>query len=62
MNCAVLLRAFSLPNQPKAFRKRYSFLATSSILTAMRENGWVPVHAQKQSIRTEERSVAEAIP
>ncbi len=34
---------------------RYSFLPTSSILNGMRENGWVPVRAQEQSIRTEAR-------
>ncbi len=34
---------------------RYSFLPTSSILTGMRENGWVPVRALEQSIRTEAR-------
>src|SRR5260221_1142442 len=35
--------------------ERYSFLATSSILNGMRENGWVPVRVQEQSIRTEAR-------
>jgi hypothetical protein len=35
--------------------ERYSFLPTSSILTGMRENGWVPVRALEQSIRTEAR-------
>src|SRR5260370_1126853 len=35
--------------------ERYSFLPTSSILTGMRENGWVPVRAQEQSILTEVR-------
>jgi len=35
--------------------ERYSFLTTSSILNGMRENGWVPVRAQEQSIRTEAR-------
>jgi Domain of unknown function (DUF932) len=35
--------------------ERYSFLPTSSILKGMRENGWVPVRAQEQSIRTEAR-------
>src|ERR1700751_541385 len=35
--------------------ERYRFLPTSSILNGMRENGWVPVRAQEQSIRTEER-------
>jgi hypothetical protein len=35
--------------------ERYSFLATSSILNGMRENGWVPVRAQEKSIRTEVR-------
>src|SRR5260370_12817347 len=34
---------------------RYSFLPTSSILTGMRENGWVPVRADQQSVRTEPR-------
>ena len=34
---------------------RYSFLPTSSILTGMRENGWVPVRAEQQSVRTEAR-------
>src|SRR5258708_13335297 len=32
--------------------ERYSFLPTSSILNGMRENGWVPVRAQEQSIQT----------
>src|SRR5258708_38443042 len=35
--------------------ERYSFLPTSSILNGMRENCWVPVRAQEQSIRTEAR-------
>jgi Domain of unknown function (DUF932) len=35
--------------------ERYRFLPTSSILNGMRENGWVPVRAQEQSIRTEAR-------
>src|SRR6201997_4738216 len=35
--------------------ERYSFLPTSSILNGMRENGWVPVRALEQSIRTEAR-------
>jgi len=35
--------------------ERYSFLPTSSILNGMRENGWVPVRAQEQSMRTEAR-------
>jgi hypothetical protein len=35
--------------------ERYRFLPTSSILSGMRENGWVPVRAQEQSIRTEAR-------
>src|SRR5580704_19417775 len=35
--------------------QRYSFLPTSSILNGMRENGWIPVRAQEQSIRTESR-------
>ena len=34
---------------------RYSFLPTSSILRGMRENGWVPVRAEQQSVRTEAR-------
>src|SRR5260370_9067050 len=34
---------------------RYSFLPTSSILNGMRENGWVPVRAAQQSVRTEAR-------
>ena len=34
---------------------RYSFLPTSSILQGMRENGWVPVRAEEQSVRTEAR-------
>ena len=34
---------------------RYSFLPTSSILNGMRENGWVPVRAEQQSVRTEAR-------
>jgi hypothetical protein len=29
---------------------RYSFLPTSSILKGMRENGWVPVRAEQQSV------------
>src|SRR6201982_2354270 len=35
--------------------ERYRFLPTSSILNGMRENGWVPVRAQEQSIRIETR-------
>jgi hypothetical protein len=35
--------------------ERYSFLPTSSIINGMRENGWVPVSAQEQSIRIEAR-------
>jgi Domain of unknown function (DUF932) len=35
--------------------ERYSFLPTSSVLNGMRENGWVPVREQEQSIRTEAR-------
>src|ERR1700751_18543 len=35
--------------------ERYRFLPTSSILKGMRENGWVPVRAQQQSVRTEAR-------
>jgi hypothetical protein len=34
---------------------RYSFLPTSSILKGMQENGWVPVRAEEQSVRTEAR-------
>jgi len=34
---------------------RYSFLSTSSILKGMRENGWAPVRAEQQSVRTEAR-------
>ena len=34
---------------------RYSFLPTSSVLRGMRENGWLPVRAQQQSVRTEAR-------
>jgi Domain of unknown function (DUF932) len=34
---------------------RYSFLPTCSILRGMRENGWVPVRAEQQSVRTEAR-------
>jgi hypothetical protein len=34
---------------------RYSFLPTSSILKGMQENGWVPVRAEQQSVRTEAR-------
>src|SRR6201993_1603142 len=32
--------------------ERYSFLPTSSILNGMRENGWVPVRAREQTVRT----------
>jgi len=35
--------------------EKYSLLPTSSILNGMRGNGWVPVRAQEQSIRTEAR-------
>jgi hypothetical protein len=35
--------------------ERYSFLPTCSILNGMRQNGWVPVRAQEQSIRIEAR-------
>src|ERR1700721_501225 len=35
--------------------ERYSFLPSSSILNGMRENGWVPLREQEQSIRTEAR-------
>ena len=45
-----------LASQPiEGVSERYSFLPTSSILNGMRENGWVPVRAQEQSIRTEAR-------
>jgi hypothetical protein len=36
-----------------AVSDRYSFLPTSSILRGMRENGWAPVRAEQQSVRTE---------
>jgi hypothetical protein len=43
-------------SQPiESVSERYSFLPTSSILNGMRENGWVPVRAQEQSIWTEAR-------
>src|SRR5258708_13279188 len=35
--------------------ERYSFLPTSSILNGMRENGWVPVRAQDQSLQPKPR-------
>jgi Domain of unknown function (DUF932) len=34
---------------------RCSFLPTSSVLKGMRENGWLPVRAEQQSVRTEAR-------
>jgi hypothetical protein len=34
---------------------RYSFLPTSSVLKGMRENGWLPVRAEQQSVRTQAR-------
>jgi uncharacterized protein DUF932 len=34
---------------------RYSFLPTSSVLRGMRENGWLPVRAEQQSVRIEAR-------
>jgi hypothetical protein len=34
---------------------KYSFLPTSSVLRGMRENGWLPVRAEQQSVRTEAR-------
>ena len=34
---------------------RYSFLPTYSVLKGMRENGWLPVRAEQQSVRTEAR-------
>jgi uncharacterized protein DUF932 len=34
---------------------RYSFLPTSSILNGMRDHGWMPVRAEQQRVRTEER-------
>ena len=53
------LRRFSpsvFASQPiEGVSERYRFLPTSSILNGMRENGWVPVRAQEQSIRTEAR-------
>jgi Domain of unknown function (DUF932) len=33
----------------------YSFLPTSSVLKGMRENGWLPVRVEQQSVRTEAR-------
>jgi Domain of unknown function (DUF932) len=43
-------------SQPiESVSQRYSFLPTSSILRGMRENGWVPVRAEQQSVRTEAR-------
>jgi hypothetical protein len=43
-------------SQPiESVSERYSFLATSSILKGMRENGWLPVRAEQQSVRTEAR-------
>jgi Domain of unknown function (DUF932) len=38
---------------------RYSFLPTSSILRGMRRNGWVPVRAEQQSVRTEARQCVQ---
>ena len=35
---------------------RYSFLPTSSILSGMEEQGWVPVAAQEQIVRDESRA------
>ena len=35
--------------------ERYSFLPTSSILNGMMDNGWLPVRAEQQSVRTEAR-------
>jgi hypothetical protein len=55
MKCAVLLPVFSLPNQSKAFRKDTVFFLRPPFLTGMRENGWVPVRAQEQGVRTEAR-------
>src|SRR5580692_7499822 len=55
MKCAVLLSVFSLPNQSKAFRKDTVFFLRPPFLTGMRENGWVPVRAQEQSVRSEAR-------
>ena len=34
---------------------RYRFLPTSPVLRGMRQNGWVPVRAEQQSVRTEAR-------
>jgi Domain of unknown function (DUF932) len=40
---------------PSIFADRYSFRPTSSILRGMRENGWAPVRAEQQSVRTAAR-------
>src|SRR6201993_4156123 len=43
-------------SQPiESVSERYRFLPTSSILNGMRENGWAPVRAREQSVRTEAR-------
>src|ERR1700733_179580 len=55
MNCAVLRRVFSLPNQSKAFRKGTVFFPLPPFSTGCAKNGWIPVRAQEQSIRTEPR-------
>ena len=46
---------FSASQPMRKHSERYSFLPTSSILNGMRENDWVPVRAQEQSVRTEAR-------
>jgi hypothetical protein len=57
--CDDELRRFApsvFASQPIAgVSERCSFLPTSAILNGMRENGWVPVREQEQSIRTEAR-------
>jgi hypothetical protein len=51
-NCAPSIFA----SQPiETVSDRYCFLPTSSILKGMRENGWVPVRAEQQSVRAEAR-------
>ncbi|HEX3470093.1 MAG TPA: hypothetical protein VHT28_02810, partial [Silvibacterium sp.] len=43
-------------SQPiESVSEKYSSLPTSSILNGMRANGWVPVRALEQQIRTEAR-------
>src|SRR6201984_1740276 len=55
MKCAVLLPVFSLPNPSTAFRKGTVFFLLLPFSTGCATNGWVPVRAQEQSIRTEAR-------